>query len=897
MKHPPFARLAVLASLAVFLFVGLFGFARPAAATSKTPILVWHSYTGEEQKVFETLVEEFNARQSAIDVKTLRIPYDVFADKLTSAMGVDKGPDLFVFAHDRVGYWADQGRLEPLQHALTIEDLERYTPAAIDALTYPQGSRMLYGLPMAMKAVALVYDKARVPRPPKTLDELIHMAQPLTGNGSYGFVSEWASTFASAGFLHAFGGGVLTPNGVPNLNNAKNAEALAFLRQMLERDLLPREVTGAMVTAMFNDGRAAMIITGPWSLGDFKKDRDIGVAPLPQGPADWAKPYLSVEALMVNAASKNKASAIEVLRYLTGDASAKRRLEQAGQPVANRAAWEDYEDARLLGFREQAEHSLPMPSAPAMRHVWTPMDATLIKVVSQGADPDAALEEAQRRVKANAEQADKVDPIETVVRGAEKAYERLEEQRAHPETLLPDSRWEAAILTYLPSGQHAALGQWCGEGNKVRGFSDRIAASPPRQAPSEILQAEAVLAKAGKIHDTMPRSVAPNASDGDDALTLCRIDKAIADLADLAIANPDRPAVMWNAAKTEVTLAKKIDDGRVALIRSGAPIQADNTWTYVLVALLLAIALAAFAFRKQLAPHLGAYAYVAPAIVAVVILTLLPFGYGITLAFKDVTPTRESFVGLKNFADILLARGEGDPHSFYYTAGMTIVWTFVNVAIHVCLGLFLALLLQDNNLKGKNIYRVLLIIPWAVPNYITALIWKAMFNAQYGFINNALAFVGLEGFASFSWFNQTSTAFLANLATNVWLGFPFMMVTALGALQSIPKDLYEAADVDGAGRWMKFRTVTLPLLKPALFPAIILGAIWTFNLSFNVIYLVSGGAPDGATDILVTQVYRYAFEQYRYGYAAAYATLIFLILVTYTVMTNRITKATEGAFE
>jgi arabinogalactan oligomer/maltooligosaccharide transport system permease protein len=273
------------------------------------------------------------------------------------------------------------------------------------------------------------------------------------------------------------------------------------------------------------------------------------------------------------------------------------------------------------------------------------------------------------------------------------------------------------------------------------------------------------------------------------------------------------------------------------------------------------------------------------------VLVFVPFGYGLSLSFYDVTPTRERFVGLANFVDILLARGAGDSHSFYYTTFVTILWTAVNVVLHLGIGLGLALILQDPKLRFKKVYRVLLIVPWAIPNYITALIWKAMFNAEYGLINRVL------GLGSFSWFDSPVSAFCANLATNVWLGFPFMMVTALGALQSIPKELYEAADVDGAGRWMKFTNVTLPLLKPAMIPAIILGVIWTFNLSFNVIYLVSGGAPDGATDILVTQAFRYAFEQYRYGYAAAYATIIFGILMAYTMITNRITKATEGAFE
>jgi arabinogalactan oligomer/maltooligosaccharide transport system permease protein len=112
----------------------------------------------------------------------------------------------------------------------------------------------------------------------------------------------------------------------------------------------------------------------------------------------------------------------------------------------------------------------------------------------------------------------------------------------------------------------------------------------------------------------------------------------------------------------------------------------------------------------------------------------------------------------------------------------------------------------------------------------------------------------------------------------VWLGFPFMMVVTLGALTAIPKDVLEAAEVDGATRWQRFRFVTLPLLRPALLPAVVLGAVWTFNM-FNVVFLVSGGEPDGATDILVSEAYRWAFtKDAQYGYAAAYAVLIFGLL-------------------
>jgi arabinogalactan oligomer / maltooligosaccharide transport system permease protein len=125
----------------------------------------------------------------------------------------------------------------------------------------------------------------------------------------------------------------------------------------------------------------------------------------------------------------------------------------------------------------------------------------------------------------------------------------------------------------------------------------------------------------------------------------------------------------------------------------------------------------------------------------------------------------------------------------------------------------------------------------------------------------------------------------------VWLGFPFMMVTVLGALQAIPQDLYEAARVDGAGPWRRFVHVTLPLVGPALIPAVVLGTIWTFNM-FNVVFLVSEGQPEGATDILVTEAYRWAFARNgRYGYAAAYSLIIFAILLAYSALTKRLVQS------
>lgn len=204
--------------------------------------------------------------------------------------------------------------------------------------------------------------------------------------------------------------------------------------------------------------------------------------------------------------------------------------------------------------------------------------------------------------------------------------------------------------------------------------------------------------------------------------------------------------------------------------------------------------------------------------------------------------------------------------------------------LHVVLGTALALLLSRSWLRGRGVLRMLLILPWAIPNYITALIWKGMFQTEYGAVNSLLSGLGLD---KVGWFSSWSTAFAANVTTNTWLGFPFMMVIAIGVLEGIPRDQYEAASIDGASTWQQFRFITLPHLRVGMAPAVALGTIWTFNM-FNVIYLVSAGEPGGRTNILVTDAYKWAFERgERYGMAAAYATIIFSILLGWTWLMSR----------
>jgi arabinogalactan oligomer/maltooligosaccharide transport system permease protein len=388
-------------------------------------------------------------------------------------------------------------------------------------------------------------------------------------------------------------------------------------------------------------------------------------------------------------------------------------------------------------------------------------------------------------------------------------------------------------------------------------------------------------------------------------------------LAELGLpADPPVAASAWDAdafrkPRGWLTAEGRVDEGvlgeRLSLAAS------DATKALVAVALLslvlmLTVGLGAVsALGRTLVTHRQAYAYVAPALFGMLVLVFFPFFYGITLSFTDSNlyntsrPLSELWVGVKNYVDILsdfdISKATADGGrvvnytNFYWTLGVTVVWTVTNVVIGVTVGLVLALILNTKDLAFRPIYRVLLILPWAMPNYITSLIWKGMFHQQFGVVNHLLAMVGGT---PVSWFETPFTSFLTALTTNGWLSFPFMMVVSLGALQSIPVELYEAARVDGASKWQQFLAITLPSLKPALVPAVILSVVWTFN-QFNVIYLVTAGEPGGSTEILITQSYKFAFEKYRYGYAAAYSTVIFGILLVYGVFQNRVTKATEAA--
>jgi len=320
-------------------------------------------------------------------------------------------------------------------------------------------------------------------------------------------------------------------------------------------------------------------------------------------------------------------------------------------------------------------------------------------------------------------------------------------------------------------------------------------------------------------------------------------------------------------------------------------------------------------WRNRTATIRTAILYLAPAFIVMGIITFYPLvyqvwmsttDYGVRNLRADAAPPNQ--VGLQNYAQIFT--GELPVaianFSFWNVLAFNLVWTFTNVPFHVVIGVLIAVLLNVKGLWFKRFYRAIYILPIVIPTLVIAVVWRNMYDPDFGAINLLLAEVGkVFGISpevfKIRWIDQVDPpiswlplplSYFALLITNIWLGWPFMTIVATGALQSIPGDLYEAAAIDGASPRQSFWAITVPLLRPAMVPAAVYGIVTTFNL-FNLIYLLSGGGPLRKTEILVTTAYRLVNENRLYGVAAAFSVIIFFVLLGLTLLTNRITKATE----
>ena len=259
-------------------------------------------------------------------------------------------------------------------------------------------------------------------------------------------------------------------------------------------------------------------------------------------------------------------------------------------------------------------------------------------------------------------------------------------------------------------------------------------------------------------------------------------------------------------------------------------------------------------------------------------------------------------IGFKNFKTIFTDKELRGP-----LLGV-LIWTFEfalgSVLTTFILGLALALLLNDERIKGLKIYRSILILPYAFPAFLSAYVWKGMYNTDHGFINNSI--LHLSDGNKIHWLEQQGPARAAILIMNLWLGFPYMFLITTGALQAIPADLSESASIDGASAWQTFRQIKLPLLLVSLTPLLIASFAYNFN-NFTAIYLLTGGGPvldptlrvtTGATDILITFVYRIAFGGgvgANYGLASAFSILIFFVIGGISFFSFKRTQSLEEA--
>jgi ABC-type sugar transport system permease subunit len=263
-----------------------------------------------------------------------------------------------------------------------------------------------------------------------------------------------------------------------------------------------------------------------------------------------------------------------------------------------------------------------------------------------------------------------------------------------------------------------------------------------------------------------------------------------------------------------------------------------------------------------------------------------------------LTPGFREIIGFHNFSKLLTNPQVTGP--FIRVFIWTVQWALLSVATTFSVGLFLAILLNDPHLRLRRFYRSVLILPYAVPAFISALIWRGLFHTELGVINRVLqATIG----SGVPWLQDPVWAKVALVILNLWLGFPYMMIVCLGALQSIDVEMYEAALVDGASSWQQFRHITLPLLMVSVGPLLISSFSFNFN-NFSVIYLLTRGRPPivgaqtpaGHTDILISYTYRLAFESGRgvdYGLASAVTLVIFLITGAITFFNFRFTGALE----
>lgn len=362
--------------------------------------VLWHAYNGAERDALAAGAARWNAEHPDQPLELVAVPYGAFADKLTSAIPGGNGPDLFIYPQDRIGDWADSGVIEPIEFWVDDARAARFSDEAVAAMAY-KGS--LWGLPVAVKSLALYYRTDLAPTPPRTTDEMIALAPAMTARSGYAVAYANVDLYGHSPWLFGYGGKILDDEGKLAIATPEAAAAMAFARELVARGVAPDHAEGPLVATLFNEGKAATVISGPWFQSDIAANVPWKVATLPIVSATGkpAAPFLGAEGILMSARSTDKTAAFAVMDALTSDVAAIERAKLARQVVPNIHAYDDREiaaDPTLRAFRDQLKHTVPMPKGAAMRMVWTPYKTALGEVVAGRAEPGPQLLAVEREV-------------------------------------------------------------------------------------------------------------------------------------------------------------------------------------------------------------------------------------------------------------------------------------------------------------------------------------------------------------------------------------------------------------------------------------------------------------------------------------------------------------------
>jgi arabinogalactan oligomer/maltooligosaccharide transport system permease protein len=837
-----------------------------AGSDAPVPIEVWHSFAAEsqEEETFLEAIATFEAAHPHIEIEVTAVPFGDIDQLFQTAAQGGEAPDLVRLSSDQLGKIGQvrvQGFpiLEDLRPHITPLERATFDSRALQSMRYGDA---LYGIPASQDCLSLLYNKAlfdaeglAYPDETWTEADLLSAAENLTHGDTHGLAVPVKLPYWWFPFQTGFGGSLFDADGNPTLDSNGSATALDWWFALEQEHEVVR--TGTQVETMeaqFIQSEAAMIIDGPWNWATYAAARlDVGQALLPLiDGGERASPLVTTKGWSVAKQSPHKVESTALALHLASPQVQKVfALETMTMPTAVQTI-DDAEvraDPVLSGFIDQADNATFAPTTRAMSMVYGPLSTAFEQAHGATASAAEALAGADAQMDVLLSGQDAADPFPLLL-----GYRTIE-------VTIPTQENATEYLVHVDGELHTTLR--VGEMGEPGANYDSCTSNGV-----ELLRSDGI-------------PIVPPTADS----WTCGLTGMVPEFSHaieiFAVSNDGQTSIFSSNMTTSVTdVLPPAPEISPILFAIGS----------IVISMIALLCFLRWRDARE-GKHRGkmAHVYIAPALLALAVLTFYPVIYGIYLAFTDANQTHlgdETWVGLANFTTVFASAG------FLRVTLFTLVWTVANVVAHVGLGLGLALVLNNPHIKGRTAYRTALLLPWAIPSYISVLVWKGMLQPE-GLVD---AILGTD----FEMLADPTGARTLVILVNIWLGVPFMMMSLSGAIQAVPQDMYEAAAVDGVSAFHRFRHLTLPNLKSAIVPLSLLGFIWTFNM-FNVIYLMTDGGPDmrfgepGETDILITYVYDVAFRDGAYGVAAAWSVVIFAMLIAFSWVYMKRTQATEAS--